>query len=132
MEFEITYLTRVIAAADHCLADAYAGRCPGIFRDDVLQVRLPELMAREEESSAKKALIAIEEAGAILRAAEKRVRLGGTDVADVRHLGPVPFLMEAGVMMGIPYLAKLDKRFSHKVNLSGPDVVIKNFLGRER
>lgn len=49
LDFETTYLTRVIAAADHCLADAYAGRCPGIFQDDVLQVRLPELMVRERE-----------------------------------------------------------------------------------
>lgn len=32
-------------------------------------------------------------------------------------------------MMGIAYLAKLDKRFPHKVNLSGPDMVIKDFLG---
>lgn len=120
---------RVIAAADHCLASAYAGLCPGVTAEEVLAMRLPELMKREGVSSEKDAMKGIEETLHILKTPPATVTLGGTVVADIRELGPVPFTIEAGVMTGTCYLAKGDKRFPDKVSLSGTKEVVADFLG---
>ena len=126
---EATQEDRVIAAADHCLASAYAGLCPGVTAEELLAMRLPELMKREGVSSIKDAMKGIEDALRILQNPPATVLLGGKQVADIRELGPVPFTIEAGVMTGTPYMAKGDKRFPDKVNLSGPEEVIAEFLG---
>lgn len=120
---------RVIAAADHCLSSSYAGLCPGVTAEEVLAMRLPELMKREGVSSTEDAMKGIEEALHILKNPPATVTLGGTAVADIRELGNIPFTIEAGVMTGTPYLAKGDKRFPDKVNLSGTKEVVADFLG---
>lgn len=126
---EPTQADRVIAAADHCLAAAYAGQCPGVTAEEVLAMRLPEIMKRENVSSEEDAMAGIEAAVKQLKNPDKTVTLGGIEVADVRELGPIPFLVEAGVMTGTAYLAKGDKRFPDKVNLSGSQPVVAEFLG---
>lgn len=126
---EATQEDHVIAAADHCLASAYAGLCPGVTAEEVLEMRLPELMKRESVSSEEDAMKGIDEALHILKAPPATVLLGGKQVADIRSLGAVPFTIEAGVMTGTCYLAKGDKRFPDKVNLSGTKEVVADFLG---
>lgn len=126
---EATQEDRIIAAADHCLASAYAGLCPGVTAEEVLAMRLPELMKRENVSSEPDAMKGIEEALRILNSPPVTVMLGGKQVADIRELGSVPFTIEAGVMTGTPYMAKGDKRFPDKVNLSGTKEVVADFLG---
>ncbi len=127
---EATQEDRVIAAADHCLSAAYAGLCPGVIAEEVLAMRLPELMKREGVSLEEDAMKGIDEALRVLKNPPATVLLGGKQVADIRELGPVPFTIEAGVMTGTPYLAKGDKRFPDKVNLSGSEEVISDFLGQ--
>ncbi|MFA6514678.1 MAG: hypothetical protein WCT42_00205 [Candidatus Paceibacterota bacterium] len=126
---EATQEDRVIAAADHCLSAAYAGLCPGVTAEEVLVMRLPELMKRENVSSESDAMKGIEEALHILNNPPATVLLGGKRVADIRELGNIPFTIEAGVMTGTPYMAKGDKRFPDKVNLSGTKEVVADFLG---
>jgi len=126
---EATQEDRVIAAADHCLSAAYAGLCPGVTAEEILAMRLPELMKREGVSSENDAMKGIEEALHILKNPPATVLLGGKQVADIRELGAVPFTIEAGVMTGTPYMAKGDKRFPDKVNLSGTREVVADFLG---
>lgn len=126
---EATQEDRVIAAADHCLGAAYQGECPGVSAEKVLAMRLPEIMKRENVSSEAEAIKGIEAAVKLLKNPEMTVTLGGILVADVRDLGPIPFLVEAGVMTSTPYLAKGDKRFPDKVNLSGSYSVVAEFLG---
>lgn len=120
---------KVIAAADHCLAAAYQGQCPGVTAQEVIAMRLPEIMKRENISSEAEAMAGIEAAVKLLKNPTKTVALGGVEVADIRDLGPIPFLVEAGVMTGTAYLAKGDKRFPDKVNLSGSKPVVAEFLG---
>jgi len=127
---EPTQEDRVIAAADHCLAAAYAGQCPGVTAEEVLAMRLPEIMKRENVSSEVEAMAGIEAAVKQLKTPAKTVKLGGVELADVRDLGPIPFLVEAGVMTATPYLAKGDKRFPDKVNLSGNEEIVSEFLGQ--
>ncbi len=129
LRIEPTQEDRVIAAADHCLAAAYAGQCPGVTAAEVLAMRLPEIMKRENVSSEAEAMTEIEAAVKLLKNPDRTVTLGDIQVADVRDLGPIPFLVEAGVMTGTAYLAKGDKRFPDKVNLSGPKPVVAEFLG---
>jgi len=71
----------------------------------------------------------IEDALHILKNPPATVLLGGKQVADIRELGAIPFTIEAGVMTGTPYMAKGDKRFPDKVNLSGSQEVVADFLG---
>lgn len=127
---EATQKDRVIAAADHCLASAYAGLCPGVTAEEVLAMRLSELMKREGVSSEEDAMKGIEEALRILKNPPATVLLGGKQVADIRGLGAIPFTIEAGVMTGTSYMAKGDKRFPDKVNLSGSEEVVADFLGQ--
>ena len=126
---EVTQEDRIIAAADHCLGAAYQNLCPGVTAEEVLAMRLTEIMKRENVSSEAEAMAGIEAAVKLLKNPTKAVMLGGVPIADVRDLGPIPFLVEAGVMTATPYLAKGDKRFPDKVNLSGTKKVVADFLG---
>lgn len=126
---EATQEDRVIAAADHCLSAAYAGLCPSVTAEEILALRLPELMKREGVLSKKSAMVGISVTLELLKNPKKTVTLGGTKVADIRQMGLVPFVTEAGVMSSTCYLAKGDKRFPDKVNLSGTKEVVADFLG---
>ncbi|MFZ2205706.1 MAG: hypothetical protein WAV23_03895 [Minisyncoccia bacterium] len=127
---EPTQQDRVVAAADHCLAAAYAGKCPGVTAQEVLESRIDEIMRRDGFSDRQLAMEAIQKTLQILKNPPATVVLGGEVVADIRELGKVPFTVEAGVMTGTNYLAKGgDERFPDKVNCSGSQEVIQEFLG---
>jgi len=97
---EPTHQQRLIAAADHCLAAAYQGRCPGVFPD--------ELQAwREATRSVARSLSLpdlqrqIQDAVAALAAAP-RINLAGCDVAWFEE-GPPAEASEASARTGVPY-----------------------------
>lgn len=123
------YPANVIAAADHCLADAYQGKCLGVKPDDVLRLRLPELMLREGYKSITLAQDHIANTRLELRQHSKKILIGHYEVADLRDFGQTPFLTEAALIEGLAYLAKNDNRFSNKINISAPKEVIETFLG---
>ena len=92
---------RIVAAADHCLAAAYAGRCPGVDPRDLLEWRVS---CRAEFQGRPKAevLSDITAACSAIRSA-RRDSLG---VADLRAR-PVRELPEASARMGVPVLYRL-------------------------
>lgn len=70
------------AAADHCLAHAYAGRCPGVDPDDLLAWRIVS-RAKFQNRSAREILLDVEAAREALSDAP-RIALS-EPVADLRH-----------------------------------------------
>ena len=93
------------SAADHCLAAAYRGGCPGVdpgsladWRDEVRAKfqRRPVAAVRDDR----------ERAEVVLRAAP-RLWLASEEVADLRDAGQIPELPEAAARLGIPFLAVL-------------------------
>ena len=97
---EPTQRQRVIAAADHCLAAAYKGNCPGITVAELIQFR-------EESRSEARGLPLeelrkqIAEAIQVLESAP-RVRLADTDVAWLGEEAPAE-ASEASARAGVPY-----------------------------
>lgn len=140
----------MVAAADHCLAAAYAGRCPGVEPDALLEWRLtapgsphmsepdgkggrravPPEIVRERAAEAKRLLLAapIEPE---LSQPVKRGEDGGTEwtrfcpeVRDLRRLG-------VGVV-GLPFndvASRLGVAYVLEVREGGPDGPLKVNLG---
>jgi hypothetical protein len=111
---------RLVAAADHCLAHAYAGRCPGVDPDRLLDWRLTS-RAEFQKISVEELKARVEAARQALKAAP---RIFDGRVADFRE-GTVPELPEAAAREGIPFVAVLDERGQKKVVLqaASPDIV---------
>lgn len=113
------------AAADHCLEAAYRGQCPGVDPGALGRWRA-ETRAAFQGRSADDVLRDVERAREALAIAP-RVRIGDTDVADLRDK-EVPELPEAACQDGVAYLAmpRLTERdFRKKVVLgaASPEVV---------
>ena len=92
---------RVMAAADHCLAKAYQGRCPGVTSDQLALWRQKSRCANRRVSE-EQLLSEIAEARIVLEEAP-RVPVGGLEVAwtgDQRSTE----LSEASARFGIPYM----------------------------
>ncbi|HXH05754.1 MAG TPA: hypothetical protein VNI83_04100 [Vicinamibacterales bacterium] len=90
------------AAADHCLAAAYRGECPGVDPDALMRWRV-ETRAAHQGRSVESILIDLEAARRALRSAP-RIDLGGEPVADLRGRA-IPELPEAAAREGIAFLA---------------------------
>jgi hypothetical protein len=147
----------LVAAADHCLAAAYRGECPGVDPDELMQWRVRSRAAHQERpESAVRA--DIEAARQVLRdAAVERVVMEpqlcyccgepqgycqrGNDYvgppvprvrlhyADLRGRGPIPELPEAACREGIPFLATARYRGRTKVVLqAAPPELVMEFL----
>lgn len=99
---------RIIAAADHCLAAAYRGQCPGVDPNELAEWRI---QSRAEYQRKNPSILRqqIEAAKALLRKAPSAV-IGGVRVADMTHMGHVPELPEAAALTGIPFIAKTKDR----------------------
>jgi hypothetical protein len=115
------------AAADHCLAHAYAGRCPGVDPDKLMAWRV-QSRAVFQRREPTQIMAWVEEAREALRAAP-RLTLGEHDVADMR--GPVvKEIPEAAARDGVAYvsgpLRSPDGR--DKYTCSGPAEVVEAFL----
>lgn len=103
---------RMVAAADHCLAAAYRGECPGVDQDTLMRWRAESRAAHQRRPVAA-VLADVDSARDRLRAAP-RVTLGGVAVADMRPgagapdaggWGDVPELPEAAARDGVAFLA---------------------------
>jgi hypothetical protein len=97
---------RIVAAADHCLRDAYAGRCPAVSQDDVAEFRI-RTRARHQGRSEAAVMADIEAAMRVLCQAPvlDLTADSGFEVKDIRGLGPIPELPEAACRLGTPFLA---------------------------
>lgn len=119
------YLT---AAADHCLRDAYAGRCPGIDRDELLAFRI-EAKAKRRKVSPHTILGQIDSARSYLASTITTV-IGGEEIADLRGIGTIPDLPEASAYYGLPWIADTGGRADRKklVIQSGRRSTIETFI----
>jgi hypothetical protein len=116
----------MIAAADHCLAAAYRGECPGVSPEALRAWRIKS-RAEFQDRSELEILADVERAEAALKSAP-RVEIDGVQVADLR--GPViPELPEAATYVGIPYLASIAERDGReKVVISAPESALRVFM----
>jgi hypothetical protein len=91
-----------VAAADHCLAAAYRGGCPGVDPDEFMRWRA-ETRARHQGRPVQAVLEDIARARKALAHAP-RILIGGVPVVDLRGQ-EVPELPEAAARDGTPFLA---------------------------
>lgn len=80
---ELPYTLALAAAADHCLAAAYQGLCPGVSVDELLRHRVEE-KSKFQKRSAESVLADIELAKRALRDAPK-LNIDGAVLADARN-----------------------------------------------
>lgn len=125
---EPTQEQRIIAAADHCLAHAYAGRCPGVTPEELGRWRV--------NSRARTQGIEVEELERRIRAAQEalehapRIELAGTQVAWFEDT-PAE-ISEASGRTGIPFAyvrQELDGRTKAGI-MSAPAPVIETWMQR--
>lgn len=95
---------RIIAAADHCLAAAYRGECPGVDPADLAQWRIASRAAFQRVDP----LYLMEQVDRAKRILQKApiIVIGDTKVADVRQYGVVKELPEAAAMTNTPFVAQ--------------------------
>src|SRR5690606_33311228 len=106
------------AAADHCLAAAYRGECPGVDPDELMHWRVAVRAAHQGRPVAE-LLEDVEQACERLRAAPV-VALGERLAARDLRGKHVPELPEAAVREGMVYLATVaDRDGREKVVLGG-------------
>lgn len=99
---------QLAAAADHCLAAAYRGECPGVDPDALMQWRARSRAQFQRRPQAA-VLADVERACKALRAAPQLEIAPGVTVADLR--GPaVPELPEAAARLDMAFLASLPER----------------------
>lgn len=117
----------MVAAADHCLAAAYRGECPGVEPDALMRWRA-ESRAAFQRRSVDEVLADIERATAILRDAPT-VMIAGVPVADLGERA-VPEVPEASCRAGIPFLATGLPRDGQKKQVlqSAPTAVIAEWM----
>lgn len=115
------------AAADHCLAAAYHGECPGVEPDALMEWRASTRAAFQRRP--------VEAVLADIRAALERLKsaprlsIGGVEVADLREAGAIPELPEAAARAGMPFLACLVEKNQRKLVLqSAPPQAIKAWM----
>lgn len=122
---------RLVAAADHCLAAAYRGECPGVDPDDLMAWRA-ESRATFQKRSVQDVLNDVRRAMDILRNPPAVLRCPEVFVADLRGQH-VPELPEAAARLGRPFLSSvIEKDGREKVVLqAAPDHVVRAFLNGE-
>lgn len=95
-----------IAAADHCPAAAYQGKCPGVQPDELADWRIRSRAAFQgctESEVRRRVLVAMN----VIDNAPT-IDLGDIDIADVREQGQVPELPEACLRLGRAVLYRLE------------------------
>ena len=128
---ELTREVILTAAADHCLAAAYRGECPGVDPDELMAWRL-ESRSQHQKRSIESILDDIEEARKALHLAP-RIRMGdspNTEVADLRGFN-LRELPEASAREGIAFLGMPLERLGERrkvVIQSGTPDQIRAFL----
>jgi len=97
------------AAADHCLAAAYRGECPGVDPDALMRWRA-ESRAKHQGRTVDEVLADVERARELLEDAPNERLAHGVYVADMRGYGHVPELPEAALREGVCFIASLTER----------------------
>ena len=99
---------KMIAAGDHCPADAYAGKCPGVNPEKFYTFRLAEKV-KFYASNPKMTPKSADEISATIEAAkEKLLEASAIDgVRDLRSAGKIDELPEAALLIGEAYMASL-------------------------
>jgi hypothetical protein len=117
----------MVAAADHCLAAAYRGECPGIDPEDLMKWRAAS-RARFQQRDVADVLRDITAAEAAIHAAP-RITLRNTELVDLRGLR-VPELPEAQARLGVSVLCDglPDRDGRSKVNVMGDPRACRAFL----
>lgn len=114
---EPTPLLQIVAAADHCLAAAYAGQCPGVNPKELRAFRVAQRAAFQKRTEVE-IEADIHAAESSLEAAP-RIEIGGVEVADLRG-AHVPELPEAACIAGLGYVAEvLERDGCRKVVIGG-------------
>jgi hypothetical protein len=129
------------AAADHCLAAAYQGQCPGVRPDELMAWRaasrakaqrrtVAEVM--EDISAARRHLLEAPRLPVAIRGDHETDEWGVIQVADLRGRN-IPELPEAAAREGIPFLASTrDQDGREKVVLqAAPAPLVSAFLAGE-
>ena len=118
------------AAADHCLAAAYRGECPGVEPDELMRWRVA-VRAAHQGRPVDELLADVEQARARLRAAPA-VALGDRLAARDLRGEHVPELPEAAVREGMAYMATItDRDGRQKIVLGAADAeTVRAFLER--
>lgn len=114
---------QLVAAADHCLAHAYAGQCPGVDPDELMRWRA-ETRAAFQRRPIEAVLADVERARRALNDAPKRI-IAGVEVADFGD-STVPELPEAAARDGVPFVATVttpDGRRKVGLMAAPPEVV---------
>jgi hypothetical protein len=121
----------MVAAADHCLAAAYRGECPGIDPDTLMRWRV-ESRAAFQQRDPGALLSDVAATRKALRAAARigGAWVGGAWVADMRREPPWPELPEAAAREGAGYVAGplIGPDGRRKITCSGPPEVVAGFL----
>lgn len=103
---ERTRELEMIAAGDHCPAEAYAGRCPGIDPEAFYSFRIEQKVEFYATTSAPKTA---NEVRAVIEAAKAMLLTAPIidGVHDLRPAGKVDELPEAALSLGVAYMASL-------------------------
>jgi len=96
------------AAADHCLAAAYRGECPGVDPDALMRWRV-ETRAAFQGRTVEEVLADVERARELLEDAPNERLAHGVYVADMRGQS-IPELPEAAARDGVCFIASLTER----------------------
>jgi hypothetical protein len=116
---------KLICAADHCLAHAYRGECPGVDPDDLMRWRVAS-RAKFQCRSEEEILADIESAREILKTS-----VGDSSYADLRDQH-IPELPEAAAREGIAYVSSVTDRDGRQKIVLGaaePDLVSQFLAG---
>ncbi|HEU0197537.1 MAG TPA: hypothetical protein VFQ88_10025 [Nevskiaceae bacterium] len=108
LSVEVTPRMRLIAAADHCLGDAYAGHCPGVTPDALLRWHVASRAAFERRDPAA-VLEDLRTTHEVLQTAPRVTLAGDLEVVDVRHQR-VPELLIAAARDGQCVLSAVTTR----------------------
>lgn len=107
------------AAADHCLAAAYRGECPGVDPDVLLDWRIKTRAAFQGRSE-QELRADVQEAQDILEDAPNERLAHAIYVADMRGYGHIPELPEAAMLEDVAYITLVaDRDGRQKVVLGG-------------
>lgn len=119
--YTLTQQQRVVAAADHCLAAAYKGKCPGVSPEEMLSFRVksraaflgisPEVL-QERVEAASAALVAAPSVEFFGKKEKTKLLL--------HHVDELP---EAAVRLGLSYITEVTDRDGRRKVVMGGDAL---------
>jgi hypothetical protein len=121
----------LVAAADHCLAAAYRGECPGVDPDELMLWRVTS-RAEFQRRKPEDVLADVMAAQALLLRAPRLCLAPGVYVKNMCRSTPVPELPEAAARLGVGYVSGplIDPDGRKKYTCSGSPEQVKAFLDR--